>query len=174
MRTNSTPIAGATRRHLESTAGVAHDVSRSSAGQMRTAGLTRLSDCTRASDLSSCLLSQRDLNPCLHLERLSRVGSVSCGRGGMGPMTCGFSSSSILVASPRFSLSCGIFTGYGARRGYNHLFCPSSAIPNRGGCEGGPWRDGLLLGAEPRSGRLRRPDGYRADVHCESSITMSG
>jgi hypothetical protein len=47
-------------------------------------------------------------------------------------MTCGFSSSSILVASPRFSLSCGIFTGYGARRGYNHLFCPSSAIPNRG------------------------------------------
>ena len=28
-------------------------------------------------------------------------------------MTCGFSSSSILVASPRFSLSCGIFRGSG-------------------------------------------------------------
>ena len=53
----------------------------------------------------------RDSNPCLHLERLSRAESVTCGERWKVPLTGGFRSWSILVATPRFSMSCGIDTG---------------------------------------------------------------
>ncbi len=55
--------------------------------------------------------SQRDLNPCLHLERLSRAGSMTCSGGRKGPFTCGYGSGSVPVVTPRFSMSCGIDTG---------------------------------------------------------------
>jgi len=63
-------------------------------------------------DLAPCVCSPNGIsNPCLHLERLSRAGSVTCGGGRKRPLTCGFRSWSIPVATPRFSMSCGIGTG---------------------------------------------------------------
>jgi hypothetical protein len=44
-------------------------------------------------------------------ESVVRVESVTCGGGGKGAMTCGFSFLSIPVATPRFPTSCGIDTG---------------------------------------------------------------
>jgi hypothetical protein len=55
--------------------------------------------------------SQRASNPCLHLERLSRAESVTCGGGGKWWLTWASGSGSILVSTPRFSTSCGINTG---------------------------------------------------------------
>jgi hypothetical protein len=74
-----------------------------------------------------CWWSQRDLNPCLHLERLSRAGSVTRGGDGKRPVTCGFSSWSIPVATPRFSLSCGIFAGSAGELGLQPPFGSHSA-----------------------------------------------
>jgi hypothetical protein len=47
----------------------------------------------------------------LHLERADRVDSTTCGGGRKGPLTCRFTSWSVPVATPRFSMSCGIDTG---------------------------------------------------------------
>jgi hypothetical protein len=55
------------------------------------------------------------------LERVTRADFVTCGGGGEGLLTCGVSSWSIPVATPRFSMSCGIFTGSPGVRDYNHL-----------------------------------------------------
>jgi hypothetical protein len=59
-------------------------------------------------------------NPCLHLERLSRADAATCDGDGNGALTCGFSSSSIPVGSPQFSMSCRIDTGSVGARSYNH------------------------------------------------------
>jgi hypothetical protein len=57
------------------------------------------------------LVSQRDLNPCLHLESVVRVESVSSAGGRKGTLTCGLSFLSLPVATPQFPTSCGIDTG---------------------------------------------------------------
>jgi hypothetical protein len=50
---------------------------------------------------------QRGSNPCLHLERLSRADSVTCGERWKAPLTWGFRSRLILVATPRFLCRAG-------------------------------------------------------------------
>ena len=53
-------------------------------------------------------------------ERVRRPDSATCGGGGKRPLICGFSSWSLPVTTPRFSVSCGMDRDHLAWRGYNH------------------------------------------------------
>src|SRR5215211_7555656 len=108
----------------------------------------------------------RGSNSCLHLERLSQVNSLTRMGDGKRPLTSGFSNWLILVATPRFSMSCGIDTGSQACEGLQPPLDGSRVKrPDYRAIDQLPERRFTIRPRYPHLGMKPAHDSYRSPPH---------